>query len=56
MLAKKKVLHNIVLDKNDIFGAGTQKAVNNILKAHGYSQNGIAGRKFIDLLGNELLK
>jgi len=29
--------------------------VNNILKNHSYSQNGIAGKKFIDLLGNELL-
>jgi lysozyme len=48
-------MHNISLDKNDIFGAGTQKAVNNILKTHGYSQNGTAGKKFIDLLGNELL-
>ena len=56
MLAKKKSMHNINLDKNDIFGVGTQKAVNNILKNHGYSQNGIAGKKFIDLLGNELLK
>lgn len=56
MLAKKKGMHNINLDKNDIFGAGTQKAVNNILKSHGFSQNGIAGKKFIDLIGNELLK
>ena len=56
MLAKKKGMHNINLDKNDIFGAGTQKAMNNILKSHGFSQNGIAGKKFIDLIGNELLK
>ena len=56
MLAKKKGMHYINLDKNDIFGAGTQKAVNNILKNHSYSQNGIAGKKFIDLIGNELLK
>ena len=52
----KELLHNIDLDKNDVFGAGTQKAVNNILKNHSYSQNGIAGKKFIDLIGNELLK
>ena len=56
MLAKKKGMHNINLDKNDIFGAGTHKAVNNILKNHSYSQNGIAGKKFIDLIGNKLLK
>ena len=56
MLSKKKGMHNINLDKNDIFGAGTQKAVNNILKNHSYSQNGIAGKKFIDLIGNKLLK
>ena len=56
MLAKKRGMHYINLDKNDIFGAGTQKAVNNILKSHGFSQNGIAGKKFIDLIGNELLK
>lgn len=56
MLAKENGLHKTALDKNGIFGVGTEKAVNSILKAHGYSQNGIAGKKFIDLIGNELLK
>ena len=56
MLAKKKGMHNINLDKIVFFGAGTRKAMNNILKNHSYSQNGIAGKKFIDLIGNELLK
>mgnify|MGYP000196469258 CR=1 FL=1 len=55
MLAKKKGMHNINLDKTIFSVQGTQKAVNNILKNHSYSQNGIAGKKFIDLLGNELL-
>ena len=39
------------MDDNDSFGAGTEKAVNAILGAAGYAQNGVAGsgfaRKFV---------
>ena len=41
--------------KNDYgFGDGTQKAVNELLKAWGYKQTGIAGDNFIKLLGEKL--
>ncbi|MCR5652365.1 MAG: glycoside hydrolase family 25 protein [Ruminococcus sp.] len=41
--------------KNDgIFGGGTEKAVNQVLKKLGYKQNGIAGEKFIKKLGKLL--
>jgi len=44
------------LDNNGIFGDGTQKAVNALLKKWGYSQNGVAGENFIKRLGEELQK
>lgn len=56
MLAKKKGLHSVTLDHNGIFGKGTQKAVNALLKSWGYVQNGTAGKNFINKLGEELLK
>lgn len=34
------------LDDNETFGSGTEKAVNGILGAAGYAQNGIAGANF----------
>lgn len=34
------------LDDNDVYGAGTEKAVNGILGAAGYSQNGVVGENF----------
>lgn len=55
MIAKNKGLHNVNLDKNNIFGEGTEKAVNALLKNWGYKQNGIAGNKFIDKLGKSLV-
>ena len=36
------------------FGGETQRAVNTLLKKFGYSQNGIAGEKFIKKLGEKL--
>ncbi len=44
------------IDNNGIFGDGTQKAVNALLKKWGYTQNGIAGENFIKRLGEELQK
>ena len=37
------------LDDNQIFGVGTEKAVNSYLKKWGYKQNGIAGEKFLKM-------
>lgn len=34
------------IDVNDTFGEGTEKAVNAILNANGYTKNGIAGKNF----------
>ena len=34
------------LDDNEVFGDGTEKAVNDVLKKSGYVQNGIAGKGF----------
>ncbi|SDA20143.1 hypothetical protein SAMN02910447_01692 [Ruminococcus sp. YE71] len=34
------------LDDNDVFGDGTEKAVNDILGKSGYARNGIAGKGF----------
>lgn len=34
------------MDDNDTFGEGTEKAVNAILNANGYTKNGIAGKNF----------
>lgn len=38
------------IDDNQIFGVGTEKAVNSYLKKWGYKQNGIAGEKFLKML------
>lgn len=35
------------LDDNDVYGVGTEKAVNSILGAAGYSQNGVVGENFV---------
>lgn len=38
--------HGFSMDDNEVFGDGTEKAVNEILAASGYARNGIAGRNF----------
>ena len=35
------------LDDNDVYGAGTEKAVNGILGASGYVRNGVVGENFV---------
>lgn len=35
------------LDDNDVYGVGTEKAVNGILGASGYAQNGVVGENFV---------
>lgn len=52
----KKIISKIVLDNTIGFGTGTVKAVNAVLKKWGYTENGIAGTKFINKLYNEIIK
>ena len=47
LLAKDNGLITAKLNNDNVFGNGTQKAVNELLKKWGYKQNGIAGKKFI---------
>jgi len=56
VLALKQLLmlSGFKLDNNGIFGEGTQKAVNALLKKWGYSQNGIAGTNFIKKLSDSI--
>lgn len=56
ILAKAKGIITQSVDNNGTFGEGTQKAVNSLLKKWGYSQNGVAGEKFIIKLQTELSK
>lgn len=49
--AKDKGLITAKLNNDNVFGNGTQKAVNELLKKWGYKQNGIAGKKFIKKIG-----
>jgi len=56
VLALKQLLmlSGFKLDNNGIFGEGTQKAVNALLKKWGYSENGVAGTKFIKRLSESI--
>jgi len=56
ILAKAKKLITQGVNNDNKFGAGTEKAVNILLKKWGYKQNGIAGENFIKRLGAELKK
>lgn len=56
LLAKTLKIHSQGVDENGIFGDGTQKAVNGLLKKWGYKQNGIAGDNFIKKLTAEIKK
>ena len=50
------ILAGFKLDDNGIVGKGTVSAINSKLKAWGYKQNGIAGKKFIKKLRQEIKK
>lgn len=54
IIAKARKLHNVSLDENGIFGDGTEKAVNALLKKWGYKQTSIAGEKFIKKLASAI--
>lgn len=55
-LAKSKKLVTASFHNNKIFGAGTENAVNQILKKLGYKETGIAGDKFLKKLGELIRK
>lgn len=54
--AKKKGIISQGVNNDEIFGKGTEKAVNVLLKKWKFKQNGIAGKNFIKKLGEELRK
>lgn len=54
LLAKYKKIHSVSVDENGIFGDGTRKAVNALLKKWGYKETGIAGDKFIKRLAKAI--
>ena len=56
LLAKTLKIHSQGVDENGIFGTGTEKAVNGLLKKWGYTENGIAGDNFIKKLTAEIKK
>jgi hypothetical protein len=56
ILAKAKKLITQGVNNDNVFGNGTEKAVNLLLKKWGYKQTGIAGANFIKRLGEELKK
>ena len=56
MIAKSLGIHSQGMDENGVFGDGTQKAVNILLKKWGYAENGIAGDNFIKKLTAEIKK
>ena len=56
LLAKTLKIHSQGVDENGIFGTGTEKAVNGLLKKWDYSENGIAGDNFIKKLTAEIRK
>ena len=51
MIAKKLKITTQGMDENSIFGDGTEKAVNQVLKKAGYAQTGVAGEGFMKKLG-----
>lgn len=56
LVAKNKKLITAKFDENKTFGAGTEKAVNELLKKWNYKESGIAGEKFIKKLKDALIK
>ena len=54
--AKTKGIIKQGVNNDEVFGEGTEKAVNELLKKWKYQQNGIAGENFIKKLGEVLRK
>ena len=49
--AKRKGIIKQGVNNDNVFGEGTEKAVNELLKKWGYKQNGVAGNNFIRKIG-----
>jgi len=56
LTAKKQGIINQGVDENNVFGDGTELAVNQVLKKGGYARNGIAGYGFMKYLGGMMRK
>lgn len=56
ILAKKKGYIKQGVNNDEVFGKGTEKATNELLKKWGYKQNSVAGVKLIKRLGEEIGK
>ena len=56
ILAKKKGYISQGVNNDEVFGKGTEKATNELLKKWGYKQNGVAGVKLIKKLGEQIGK
>lgn len=56
ILAKKKGYISQGVNNDEVFGKGTEKATNELLKKLGYKQNGVAGVKLIKRLGEQIGK
>lgn len=54
IIAKAKKVISQGVNNDNVFGDGTEKAVNELLKKWGYKQTGIAGENFIKKLGETL--
>lgn len=54
ILAKKKGYISQGVNNDEVFGKGTEKATNELLKKWGYKQNGVAGVKLIKRLGEQI--
>lgn len=56
ILAKKKGYISQGVNNDEVFGKGTEKATNELLKKWGYKPNGVAGVKLIKRLGEQIGK
>lgn len=56
LIAYKKGIVKTKVDENNVFGGGTEKAVNEVLKIGKYYQNGTAGNNFIKYLSGLIRK
>ena len=56
LIAYAKKIVSVKVNNDNVFGDGTEKATNELLKRLGYKQNGIAGSGLLKALGEILVK
>lgn len=56
LIAYSKNIVSVKVNNDNVFGGGTEKATNELLKRLGYKQNGIAGNGLVKTLGGMLIK